>query len=779
MSSLPIYTSLNVPMVSCPPSNVAFQWSADGQACFLTKTALYIMTPDHGLNFEPSSAIKATPDKDKTSEVVESLGWYRTLVQFDRAVEYVWPEQSQDWSAIALGSVDIALWAVTISPSNVSTHAGCVVAALSSSMDLTLWTAGRNGLKGEWIKIYDVTPLLLDHFSDEGNCLRALKSQVVSIKWTQQADFGLNPTPLENASLLVAGTRAGMILFLRYHNSSVDLVDTLFVADQWVVCLAISSWAIVEPGKCDAYIAYATDDGIVGVVKIRQTLETTPTTSPFGLKFSIKLTVESGPVELCPSDQRPGAALEWIEIPGSLILVYSKPGVIYLWRSSHSDEGWSGLRALPIGRAPKLSAGMSSLHPVAGLHYVRRRDALMVCLFDGSFYMIHNLSLDPSWTPSNPDDTITTETLSLAARSIFTRVEPGNVGTELVNRISGMAPYDGSATVTWIHEACSPGDFSYKHDAKHNSVFLVARLWDDADDEALLQDLTDVLQNCHFASGFSPAHMLRPFFFNLNPRKLNYLHSRLLAILDPQFADHSVNINLAPWTGELIPEMRAEFRGSLTRHLYGWDDMLSLRMRLALADFTWKSSDSQEKQIACGAVAQSLLSSVSHRVLRTIIRHLLAVIYCLHPSDLPFVLRMVVQSLLPGSPPDLIAEGQQLADALRTVNDVPSHSDVFLGLNEACPACKSEVPLHDIISAVCPNGHTWLRCSITTFILSTPLVRTCVGCSRKAFLPLSSRDAAATPNWLPESLGRGWVVEELLEAVHRCLFCGNSFVSVF
>lgn len=34
-----------------------------------------------------------------------------------------------------------------------------------------------------------------------------------------------------------------------------------------------------------------------------------------------------------------------------------------------------------------------------------------------------------------------------------------------------------------------------------------------------------------------------------------------------------------------------------------------------------------------------------------------------------------------------------------------------------------------------------------------------------------------TQNWLPMA-ARGWVVEELLEAVRRCLFCGNSFVSV-
>ncbi|KAJ7097604.1 putative zinc-finger of transcription factor IIIC complex-domain-containing protein [Mycena epipterygia] len=774
MASLPIYTSLNVPMVSCFPSNTAFQWSADGQACFLTKTALYIMTPDHGLNFESSSALKATPEKDKESEV-EPLGWYRTLVQFDRPVEYLWPEQSQDWNAIVLGTVDIALWAVTLSPSNISAHAGCILAALSSSMDLTLWTAGRNGLKGEWIKIFDVTPFLLEHFAAEDNAKRALKSQVISIKWSQQADFGLTPSPVDNGSLLVAGTRAGMLLFLRYRNSSVELVDTLSVSQQWVVGLAISSWAVVEPGTCDAYIAYTTDDGVIGVLKVRQTLENAPATSPFGLNFSVRLTIETASVPLCTPDHRPCSALEWMEAPGGLVLVYSKVGVIYLWRPSHPTAGWSGLRRLPISPSPKLSAGMSPFHPISGMQYMRRRDALMFCLFDGSFHVIHNISLDPSWTPSNPSNNITTENLSVAARSIFTRVEPGTVDLDLVNRISGMASYDGSATVTWVHEACRPADFSYKHDAKHNSIFLVARLWDDTDDEALLQDLSDLLQNCRSAAGFSPAHLLRPFFFKLHPQKLNELHSRILKVLKPQIIDHSTNISIAPWTGELTPELRKEFRTSLVRHLYGWDVMLSLRMRLSLADFVWKAAETSETRESCGATAQLLLSSISHRVLRTIIRHLAAMVRCLTPNDVPFVLRLVVQSLLPGSPADLTTEGENLSSALHSV--VPSNADVFIGLNESCPACKAEVPLQEITSAVCPNGHTWLRCSITTFILSTPLVRTCVGCSRKAFLPLSSRDAATTVNWLPED-GRGWVVEELLEAVHRCLFCGNTFVSV-
>lgn len=69
------------------------------------------------------------------------------------------------------------------------------------------------------------------------------------------------------------------------------------------------------------------------------------------------------------------------------------------------------------------------------------------------------------------------------------------------------------------------------------------------------------------------------------------------------------------------------------------------------------------------------------------------------------------------------------------------------------------------------------RCSITTFILSTPWVRTCIGCSRKAFLPLSMRSSPEQPSWLP-TVARGWVVEELLEAVCRCLYCNNTFVRI-
>lgn len=160
---------------------------------------------------------------------------------------------------------------------------------------------------------------------------------------------------------------------------------------------------------------------------------------------------------------------------------------------------------------------------------------------------------------------------------------------------------------------------------------------------------------------------------------------------------------------------------------------------------------------------------------------------------------MIVQSLLPGCPPDLAEEGKQLSVAIQPLidsstadKDKTGSDGVVTLLNESCPACKVEVPFHDITTAVCNNGHTWgkshsllmitlllslshflfiARCSITTFILSTPWVRTCVGCSRKAFLPQTANKDLPT-------IAHGWVVEDLLDAVHRCLFCNNGFVSV-
>ena len=153
----------------------------------------------------------------------------------------------------------------------------------------------------------------------------------------------------------------------------------------------------------------------------------------------------------------------------------------------------------------------------------------------------------------------------------------------------------------------NPSDFSYKHDAKHSSMLIAAQMWEDAEDDALLERLANTLNGIRTgipitasaclnhslvtqstAAGSEPLHVLRPYLFHLrDQRKLAPLHPRFLEILKPTFADHSVGIHIPQYTGEMTPEVRRDFRTSLSRHLFGWDILLSLRMRLSLADFAW------------------------------------------------------------------------------------------------------------------------------------------------------------------------------------------------
>ena len=143
-------------------------------------------------------------------------------------------------------------------------------------------------------------------------------------------------------------------------------------------------------------------------------------------------------------------------------------------------------------------------------------------------------------------------------------------------------------------------------------MLIAAQMWDDTDDDAVLQELAEILNTTktgvlmlcielptsltmpilpeQSALGLAPLHVLRPIFFYLrNNGKLNLLHSRVLETLRPHLVDHPMNVSILPWAGDLIPEMRHEFRSSLARYLFGWDILLSLRMRLSVADFVWVS----------------------------------------------------------------------------------------------------------------------------------------------------------------------------------------------
>jgi general transcription factor 3C polypeptide 4 len=150
------------------------------------------------------------------------------------------------------------------------------------------------------------------------------------------------------------------------------------------------------------------------------------------------------------------------------------------------------------------------------------------------------------------------------------------------------------------------------------------------------------------ASGYAPIKILLPVFLHLRKAdRLNRVLPQLLQILEPNILDDVTTSTVNPWTTMSSPEMNREFRRQLTTHLFGWDDLVTLRLRLAIADFCWvcvycaierffslnsmrkKHLKDPQLQENCGKVAQMLLNSISQKVLRIMLRFLVAVMLVL------------------------------------------------------------------------------------------------------------------------------------------------------
>ncbi|KAF8166560.1 transcription factor IIIC subunit delta N-term-domain-containing protein [Mycena galopus ATCC 62051] len=750
-----MYTALPIPAVTSRPSLSCLQWSGDGQVFFLTKGSVYILTPDHG-NTEGD------------------VKWFSTMIDFHARGVHNWPAGSQEWGTLALGSMDIGLRAMTCSPSNLTGNGGCIAAILSSNMDLSLWHAAKNSMKGEWAKLCDATPFIAELAAQEpySTTEQTLRSQITSLLWSSHADFDLTPAPCIDSSLLVTGTRAGTLRLFRFKDSSLEHVATIEVSQEWITHLAFSLWTSPKAGESQIMLAFGAADGTVGSVKIIQTLSSAPSSSGFFSDYIIETRIDKSDLIIFPPNNSGMTALSWILPLGNNVLVRVTPGVVSLWSAFSPTLGWSGSRSIRLS-TQKMSIGSSSLQPVSGLHYAQKEDTLFVSLFDGSIHAIDSLKDEPKLSQNCGEQT--SEGLSAILRSTFVCSEKSKVSKSNVNRVSGMIPCDDDYSVAvWVQESAQPANFQYKYDVLHESTFIAARLCKPLTHDMILQELSSILTSAKASSGSTPLHLLRPIF--LQWKDLLELQSCVIEILLAN-ADKYPPIPVLPiWSGAVDPQLRIDFQRSVKQHLYGCNILLSLRLGLSVAEFCWRRTTDLSKRVEYGEVAQQLIRTISFIVLRIMCRHVSAVATCMEENDLPFVMRIALQASLPGVPANLRSDAETLLNTL--ASNTPSFSRAAYekqAMEETCPACGLVVYLDSGSEGSCARGHSWGRCSVTTFLLSTPNVRTCVGCTRKAFLPLSSCSSAL--DWLPPS-AQSWLVEEFLESVSRCLFCGNTF-SIF
>jgi hypothetical protein len=93
------------------------------------------------------------------------------------------------------------------------------------------------------------------------------------------------------------------------------------------------------------------------------------------------------------------------------------------------------------------------------------------------------------------------------------------------------------------------------------------------------------------ARGDASIHLLRPILIHLRVNEMTpRLHTCLMDLLQSQpIDDDSFNLVIPSTPATFDPQLRDSFRRSLGQHLFGWDVLLSLRLRLAITDFCWVS----------------------------------------------------------------------------------------------------------------------------------------------------------------------------------------------
>ncbi|KAK0203092.1 transcription factor IIIC subunit delta N-term-domain-containing protein [Desarmillaria ectypa] len=774
-----LLSSLRLPAVRSRPSSTCLQWSDDGQVFFVSNSIVHILTPYHA-GIYPSCNIRG----DK--ETAGTLQWSRTIICLQKTDLRDWSAGSQEWAALSLGSFDPHVKDVACSPSYVTEDGGCVAAVLSSNMDLSLWSASKNSIQGEWIKVFDATPFLVDLASNGISATglsQLLQAQITSITWSRQADFSITPAPCVDASLLAAGSRSGTVCFLRIDGKLASLhhIRTIRVSKKWVTHLAFSSWVHEGDFQCGGLLAYSTSDGSVGLVKIHLMAQTAANDYvTFEPEYVVDTAFEAAQ-GIFSADQDGTTALEWITSQGRTILVRCRPGAIDLW-SKLSTCSWSGTRTLMI--CPHvLSVGSSELHPVTGIVYIPQNDVLLVSLFDGTMRVIHKFFVNPEWAPESPSP-VSSQCLSEAVRRIFIGtvegVEQEEVTNNDVNLTSGLISFDGCATLLWTQQSFRPADLSWKIEARRDAVVIAAHLSSHMNrtGDTFFHELKEILTSSKSAHGVTPAHLLRPVFLWLS--ELPDLHADILKLLRFLPVSCPSQCHFPLWSEGLGKKLRGKFRKSLARSLYGCDKLLSLRLRLYVTEALSRCIGTPSGRAECIKVAELICKMISHMTMRGLLRHLHAVVPVLTANDMPFVRRVIYLSSLADSPLSDQSAARDLMDAIGAIQPpIITHARLQgeVIMTEPCPACGEKLDMTTTTRPTCANGHLWDCCTVTSFIMATPMVRSCIGCKRKSFLPLSRQGGSAKPNWLPP-MAQSWVVEELLEACRRCLYCGNNFVSI-
>ncbi|CAE7121519.1 unnamed protein product [Rhizoctonia solani] len=220
-------------------STDVLQYSADGQISVVTRSAIYIVTPD----------FRASSSRNGTSPQGNHLGWFKTAIH-DFGIIKAWSDNSAEWSTLSLATVENVWQAASWSPSGLNRLGGCLLASLTNNLQLAIWAPVKNPSTGEWTRVADITEYQVASYGEGDEIVQQdlLKCQSCSIAWSGPCYEGVTPAANKYYSLLAVGARSGDVSFFCW-DLAIDAARYCFkfkVADAWIIRLAWSRWEPVD-----------------------------------------------------------------------------------------------------------------------------------------------------------------------------------------------------------------------------------------------------------------------------------------------------------------------------------------------------------------------------------------------------------------------------------------------------------------------------------------------------------------------------------------------------
>ncbi|CUA78070.1 hypothetical protein RSOLAG22IIIB_02685 [Rhizoctonia solani] len=483
----------------CASTDV-LQCSADGQISVVTRSAIFIVTPD----FQASSS-----SQNGRSSQGNHIGWSKTAIH-DFGTIKAWSDGKAEWSTLSLATVENVWQAASWSPSGLNRLGGCLLATLTNNLQLAIWAPIKNPSVGEWTRVADITEYQITSYGGEDEItpedLLKCQSCCSAIAWSGSCD--------EGASLPLVGEYHSLLEALRIHpkfggrwDSSIDAARYCFsfkVADTWIIRLVWSKWKQLDSnsfGFVCASLACALSNGSVWVLRVKQG----PSENEQDEQERYSITDSTLVIE---PDSRSITAMAFIEVnpKAQPMLVVAKPGFVTLCNipaPSENEMAEDPSLHIVMLSSPRTSLASSAVSTCVGLHYVPSDDSLVVTLAEGSTIVIADVSQKASLREEG-EHRISTCGLSKAVRHITGVAESRPLERVEYARIYGFQSMGTENYALWAQEVLQSYDLSFRIQATYKTRVCLVKLWGPNEDvnTRLATSLGVTLSNHNISSSF-------------------------------------------------------------------------------------------------------------------------------------------------------------------------------------------------------------------------------------------------------------------------------------